>query len=883
MTNEQLPVYLTDKCDIFFEGSLISKERIIKNYADFFAASFSKEHHSVSIALHTGSVCFDVISLITAALGCLLLDDTQNSDIIDSLEIGQKVLYGGTRQSIFLWNGLEKQNNIKYISMMKIRQDKHIGECKDFTRVPYEKGKGKIIPYYGDAQTTDGRGRKEQKNKRSEFLSYLFGLPAAEAPNISGVSVVVIAERGTFDRISKGLQIAYGDKKRLGLLDLVTASYYSDSGEEHRYPGNAAQNDPVLKITRKVSTARELVLDKSGNKTIGLLVSNSESMARGSSELKDLLSRNSLRFVHIAANIDSDNAEYIIETQEDANVFACTKDYLLQNSRPPQEKNDLTVELHRQIKNIVQNTISTVIVEGGCSWRDFRTAKEALYAIRKSDWNDYSKDRFMIIANSLLNLFTTAVFPMEVLKKVIDAGKLLSAVSSPSSKINELWELTNSAGSMDEQCMYVADVLERLYSTILSECPKCNALVQRLSMADTQKIAVVVPKAYYIDVLNADNSLTGKEVCFVTANRFENSEQYDEIIVVGDFIGKRFDPLKCRSASKITVLLYECETYWFKQKKKKAASFEHTLNSKLGVIGDDLPDNDQIPSSDNDEHQDINRFVEDATDLDQYIDEISTFDLGKFVTKVSGSAGNALTAEISAVGRFVSGEQILFTKYYEAVVFETVKGTVIETSAENLSAGDILVFAKRDDNTRNMVDFIYENLQTSGRFNADILEATERASYWKEALREYRKIHGLSYRDIAKGLQQLGSSLQEMSIRQWLIEESHVVGPREEKTMEQIAEFTQDSYLLGDTHGYFEACRIVRRQRKEILELIGKAITDKLSGHVPPKGSVFEVVYDNVENLSETLELESITLFDEPVTVPINIINKPITDWEVET
>ena len=76
MTTEQLPGHLTDRCDIYFEGSLISKERIIRNYADFLAASFSGESRTVSIGLHTGSVCFDVISLITAALGCLYIDDS---------------------------------------------------------------------------------------------------------------------------------------------------------------------------------------------------------------------------------------------------------------------------------------------------------------------------------------------------------------------------------------------------------------------------------------------------------------------------------------------------------------------------------------------------------------------------------------------------------------------------------------------------------------------------------------------------------------------------------------------------------------------------------------------------------------------------------------
>ncbi len=46
----------------------------------------------------------------------------------------------------------------------------------------------------------------------------------------------------------------------------------------------------------------------------------------------------------------------------------------------------------------------------------------------------------------------------------------------------------------------------------------------------------------------------------VTANRFDATLVYDEVIAVGDIAGKRFNPLKCRAAKDITVLLYENET-----------------------------------------------------------------------------------------------------------------------------------------------------------------------------------------------------------------------------------------------------------------------------------------------------------------------------------
>lgn len=874
MMNEQVLFRLTDRCDIYFENSLISKERIIKKYADFFVSSISNDGHSVSVALHTGSVCFDIVSFITAALACVSFDETDAESIIASLNVGDMVLYRNER---YRWCGSEFRDGKQYIVL---EQDRHGKNGKTTVWALFDTNKSLIRPYYGASELTDGRGIKRKDTNRADFISYVLGVTASEIPSVTGVSTVIVAERGMFDRLSKGLRIAYGNGKSIGLLDVVTASYFSDSGEEYQYGSNPAKTEPVLKITGKISTARDLVLDKRGNKIIGLMVIGADAAAKGGSELTDLLGRKHLKFAHIAAGIDSECVKDIIESQEDAAVFACTKEFLLQNSLPLQEKNALTVELDRQIDNIVNNFLTTIIVDGGCSWEDLRKAKEALYIIKKSEWNDAAKNSFLITSHSLLNLFITAVFPIEILEKAVMDGKLITGISSPALRIRELWSLADNSGSMKYQCAYVIDVLERLYQTGFIGCPKHEALKQYLDSSVGRKIAVIVPKAYYIDILGADETLNRQDVTIVTANRFDNSDRYDKVIVVGDFSGKRFDPLKCRAAADITVLLYECETHWFKHKKRKAVIFENRLNSRLGVLDDDTLDD--VDSKDGiAEDEDMDVFTEEAVDLEQYIGKISSFDIGKFTARASGSSGNTLTSEVYAIGRFTSGEQILFSKYYNAVVFDSVKGIVIETDVDDLSAGDQLVFAKRDDYTRNMVDYIYESLQTAGLLSAEVLDATEKSAYWKEALREYKRNHGFSYRDISRELQKLGSSLQEVTVRQWLIEESHIVGPRDEITLQQIAVLTQDFYLLRDTHSYFEACRIVRHQRKEILELIGKAITDKLSGHKPPKGGILEVVYDNVESLSETLELDGISILDEPVTVPINLINKPITDWEV--
>ena len=873
MTDQQVLFRLTENCDIFFEDSLISKELIIQKYADFFAASISSKERSSSVALHTGSVCFDIVTFIMAALACVSMDETDADEIIATLQDGDMVLYKNER---YRWRGIEMMNDRLYL---KLEQDGRRGNGVSTNWCPYETSKGFVKPYNGTSDVTDGRGIRKKKSNRTDFISYITGKPISEIPAITGVSAVIVADRASFDRIQKGLRIDY-DGKSISLLDIVPASYYTDGDEPYQFGSNPSKAEPVLKIAGKVSVARDLVLDKHGNRAVGLMVIGSETASKGSSELEDLLGRKSLKFTHISMSIDSENAEEYIGEDENSVVFACTKEFLLQHSKPTIVSNPLTLELDRQVENIVNNEVTTDVIDGGCSWDVYQKTRNALFVLRQSDWDEDRKKNFIVPAYSLLNLFTTAVFPMESLESAVANGELQLGVASPSAKISELWKAAESSGSFESQCIFVADALDDLYKSILKDSPKYQALRELVTNSFGKKIAIIIPKAYYADILKKEPLFSSKHIYIITANRFDASQSYDKVIVVGDFSGKRFDALKCRAAADIIVLLYECETHWFKRRKRKTLKFEKKLNLISGLNADS---NESDIEEVEDDDETVERFEGESLDLEEYIDTISVFDIQKFVAEVTGSDGNAPMSEVTVIGRFTSNEQIMFSKYYKAVVYNpsNAKEPIAETDVDKLSAGDRLVFTKRDDFTRNIVDSIFEVLQTSGKLSKDVLDATEKAQWWKEVLRDYQQRNNLSYRQLAKQLNGFGCTVQEQGIRQWLVPDSRIVGPREEATLRQIAEMTRDSYLMNDVSGYFNACRTVRRQRKKILELIGNAIEDKLSGNQPPHGSELKIVYDNVENLSEILELEVITFLDEGVSVPINLINKPITDMEV--
>jgi len=865
-----------NKCDIYYGDALISKENLLKQYAMFLNELITTSDHNVSFALHTGSLCFDIVSFVLFAIGGLTYNLNSNDDILASLMVGDMVMYSNERHR---WLDTTERDGTLYIILEQDGKGRN-GKLTRF--LPYENNKHLIRPYYGASAKTDGRGIRRRKTHREEFLSLICGIPESEVPVEVNTSVVIVTERAEFADVCKKLRIVYGPGKEIGILDIAPACYYTSSGTAIQFGTNLTKAEAVLKVTNRIGTARELELDKSGNTSVGLLISGLTSLIDGGTELADLLRRKSLQFVHITAPLCADLSENILDLTDDASVFACTKDFLISNAGTISSQNPLTYELYCQISNVVDNKVLSISIAGGMNWEDYKQIRTWLSILKQSSWQNDRKEEFILSAYALLNLLTTAPFSMDFLNDTIASGVVHSAVQAPFARIENLRSMADTAGLVSELCHQIVDELELQYYETKVECPKAMYLQRYIAEHKGKKIAVVIPKAYYADIIRCMiwfDELPEPKPVLVSVNRFCVTDRYDYILAVGDFSSKKFNAFQCYSAREIDVLLYDCEAKTFRHKRQKADLLSQRLNRRI---------NKQIDYQYEESRTDVESVTEIETTIaefaafDLYVENIGAFDIKQFVSNAIDIGGRSILSEVRYVGVFTTGEQILFSKYYSPIVFDSNAGTVVETSVEKLSSGDLLVFTKRDDYTKNIVDYIYDQLMSLHRLNNQISDATEKAFYWKEALREYKEKHNYTFQTITQKLKEQGSSLSVMAVRQWLTEDGHIVGPRKEESFYHIAQVTQDPYLLADPSAYFRACQVVRHERGEILKLIAKAINDKLSGHMPVSGSVLEVVYDNVENLSEILEIDSISCLDETINVPINIVNRPITESEVQ-
>ena len=867
---------LLEKCDIYYGDALISKEDILRQYAKFVADSLSVQDRSISFALHTGSVCFDIISVVAISLGIFSYNLSTNDDILAALNIDDMVMFQNERHR---WKGTRTIGGKVYIDL---EQDGRGRNGKLLRSIPYEQNKHIIKPYYGTSSKTDGRGVRRRKTNREDFFSYVYDISISDVPVEIDSSVVVVADRTEFSDICRNLRIVYGQEKQIGLLDLIPASYYTSNGSAFQFGTNPTKAEAVLKVAGKIETARDLVLDRTGKKVVGLLISGITSLLDNGTELADLLRRKSLRFVYITSPMQTELCENILNLYADSFVFACTREFLSQCVTRRTSHNILTDELYRQVSNVLHNEFVAVNVGGGMDWDRYKELKSKLILLKQSNWTNDGKEDFILSAYTLLNILTTAPFSMDCLEEIIRSGEIHSAVISPYIRIQRLREISDTSGSMKEICDQIVDGLELQYSNLKTVSPKCDSMRRHIEAHKGANIAIVLPKAYYADVIASMPwfiNLPGPKPKLTTVNRFNIADEYDYILVIGDIGSKRFNALQCYSAKTIDVLLYDCEEKTFRHRQYKEEKLSRRLNRHISAQKGEVYEED-AQDKDIESPEEIDMIITEASDFDQYIENIGSFDIKKLISSAMAGSARDAVSEVRYVGVFTTGERILFSKFYGPIVFDSNAGTVAETSVEKLSPGDLLVFTKRNDYTHNIVDYIYDQLISLRRLNEQIIDATEKAFYWKEALREYKEKNEYTYQMLSRKLKEYGSSLTAMTVRQWLTEDGHIVGPRDEKTFEQIANLTQDPYLMKDPHSYYEGCRIVRRERREILGLIAKAINDKLSGHVPAAGSIYEVVYDNVENLSEIMEIDNILRLDEVMNVPINLVNRPISESE---
>lgn len=856
-----LMMELIKRCDICIGNKVVSKELLMRTFASFISKTIEKDKHNVGIVLHTGSKCFDAMLLSYAALSNILYNNTDSEELILSLNPGDTVMYKKQRH---IFCGFVNQTiNLASAEILEEGDYILLQQGNSYTCIA-RKGWSNITPYMGKSQRMDGRGIRRDNGKRKDFFENVLDIHGSDIPSTIDTSTVIVMSKDESRDLIQGLSFRYGEKS-IRYTELVTASYYTEN-DEYQYGQNPAKVEPVIKITGKISVARKLLLKKEWNRNIGLIVLGEENLRKGQLELPELIERKSIQYVYLCTHVDSDCSRTLLENYPDAELFACTKDFLLDNTKITIEENIYTQQLVDQVDAIIDHEIQA-IKQGELVGRDnYRSFKRAMHVIKGTEYDSEEKDDFVIQAFSLMNLFITAPFSMERLENAIISENIVK-VKTPSERMKALEE------SVSQFPEYIADnmqkaveILNNAYTNVYGSTYKERALQKILRENYKNRVCVVVPKQYYATILKKMHPYAAKTE-FTTANKFNNEKLYDLIICVGNFSGKRFDIFRCKSARQLLVILYEEEEYQYRKKTKLAAKIEHNMNIRSTI--------DVLDETYYEEPETVDDEITEELDLiDAEVNEMLGNAMVRAVRNYTEASGRGGLTEIAAVAKFDSEEVAFFTPNYKAYVLAEEGSSIKETKVADLAEGDTLIFTRSTAKTRDIVDELLQELVESKRISKNLIIAYEMSKEWREILIDYMNENSLTEKLMVKRMIKSGIPVQEMTVRNWLDPDSHTVGPRKMESIEQIGVVTGNRNLQIRARDYFEACRETRRVRRKILDAIGSATLAKITGKELKEDSILLTVNEKLDALSVVLQIEHISFTEE--TVPVYMTNRPV-------
>lgn len=855
------------KCDICLNGNVISRELLLEKFSEFVLSTMEKKKHNIGIILHTGSVCFDALLLSWTAISNILYNKTSTDDVIFSLEPGDIVLYySGTIGQRYYFKGFENDDNGN--PRVILQQDD-----KSQRKLVGKKSWSRIIPYNGSSMSMDGKGlRRESKNKkRSEFLKSVLEMQESDITQIVDTSTVIVMPHDESEELINGLSFRFNGTD-VKLTELVPISYYTESGS-HPCGGNPAKAEPVIKIAGNVSVARKLMLQRGGNKNIGLIIMGNKAYRRGELEVPELLERQSIQYVYLCLHIDSETSGKLISEYEEAEVFACTKDFLLSNSLESVNKNAFTAQLDDQVNAIIDKEINEISIHGFSDWESYKTFQQAIFHIKSSDYLGEDKDDFVIQAYSLMNLFLTAVFPIRELECYIAEGRAVN-IETPAQRLDRLTVYSlEFPDHLRKTAETVLSILKTAYAQLYEKSDKGKALFDILTDAYGLNVAIVVPKAYYAVLIESKirqclpDCINKIEI--VTASRFDNAKLYDLIVVVGNISKTCFDVFRCCASQVIDVLLCDAESYKFKKRARVSKRAEHILNQRSTIKLDD-------------EYEEIELANEDEIDAVEKIDEeMSHLSDMTFIKSIHyypdyGDSGRSMADVIAAV-KFDTGEKAFLSKNYKAYVLDEAQNLVKEVGVADLREGDTIVFTRSNSKTRDIVEFILQYMLENGLLPSAVDEAYYRSRQWKTTLVEYMKRTGVTARSIAERMIRNGVSVQANTIMIWLDEDAHMVRPREEDSIRQIALVVGDEELFDHAEDCFRAGTVIYRERDKIRSAIGQAILQRITGQKSDNNQIASIISDKIEDAAVVLNIETIVSINK--SFPINVVNRPLSDY----
>jgi len=841
---------------VLYEGIELNKFKALKEYSEYLCEIIdSEDKHTAAISLHTGSVYYQLMAIALAALGCLFYRNTDTTELVESLSPGdlliidgQRVRFQGVKTGAQLGINLRQWAGVEYFTWEYNQGRQYI---------PLEQAKQKnIVLYQGTSENLGGQGikAKEPLKPRKDFLTtFLKDKVVGDISSEINHSIAIVLDRNTAERFYRGIYFTYNNTK-VALSDLVTAAYYSED-DCYQIGNNPTKEEPIIKFYSKISTCREAIIDNKQKRIIGCVIGD-EHLWVSNSETHDISDRKGLKFVLLSGK--TDYTRYINWYESDEYKFYAQVPEIVEDFLDDEAKSLSKRPFQKELSLFARRCIEEQVLYCNSDRNDLYAVKKKILRIKRECFDSEGKENFIISSWFLLNLCRSAFFPLSYCDKAFNR-KLISWTIKE--KLDHIRNYCNTlAGENRGDADFVYAIIEKIVKSLYDSNPKGELIKERMMKGKVD--CIVATKAYYeaLFLLWLEECNVTVRPKVVTISAFEKSIGFNRAIFTTGYYDFEFNPYGDFGYGMAELLLYDYEKSQVGLLKKRAAKGRKLIHDKNAKK--------YVSEEATDEYEELAGQTEDIqfeTELGKMAQDLLLKEAYHNIALSSGKGDG--TAKIDKVITFASGCVGYFTKYYKA--YKINGSEVVEVELDELRIGDSIVFTKQSEN-KDIVDLLLTQLIVEQYKNTKYPEYYRFSVQWKEKLREYMYINLLTYQELIERLRHVGCTKHYATVRSWLVEESHIVGPRDLGDYEAISRLVQLEESPADIK---KSCDEIRSLRMRILDLLGKAIIRGM--FTDNKDRLSELVYEKAENLTQIEQITSINDSVAEVRLPVYLINKP--------
>ncbi|WP_026489170.1 DrmE family protein [Butyrivibrio sp. XBB1001] len=856
------------KCEVVLDGDVVSNELIVE-VASRFLVDTIKESHTSSVFLHTGSIVYDAIAFVLLALINIIFDENDIDDKSGALEVGSVVSYEGDKKNLLY---IYKGNSDRMPGMIELV------EVKDPTgkRFISQNSIGKLVPYYGKATDIKGRGVRTTKSKRMEFLSDILELDASQITATAKLSTVVMIDNEKLDYLLDNIILNFVDKdKTYELLDLVTVTYYTDT-KEFRKKGNASNVEPAIKATNSILRARELVIDRDQNDVIGFVALNAKSYKKGLNDFESLFRRRKLRYSWLIAPIEKNQLlEGLLDS--DAEMLSLTPNIIRNMNVTFTPNNDTSLSLYKELESVAYRRIRYEVVNSTFKWSQYKKVRTTIKYLLDNSGDDINVIQFARWAYSMLKLLNMAFFDI---KEYEDNARKLGLETREEIIAKQKEIIVLFADYLQDKANEVLTYISSIYQDFCIKNPKKDYIKKYVFDKGYNRILFVVPGRNYEQIcdsyIKSNMRFRNFKYRITTESRVKDMQlsSYDCVIFPALLNYDAINPYSLMSANEVVIFIYDTQIRLCKFLEREFHLFVKRLEEKCpSELTEKIIYEDDAILSDSKE---IETIVEEDTE-EHVIDDVfrNMFLQAEMYQSREYFLGGGTREKGIEVCRYAqcdSGEKLLFSKGYTAYVVDSLRGEVVEKDVDAIEAGDQLIFTINDDKTKDIVDDLLCELCDR---NEEVNDAYKLVKRWKEDFRELKDSNDWTYVDIVKMFDKAGCVVTAQTIRQWIDEDSHIVGPKEKEMFIYIGRVLCDKEVEENYQRFAEATQVVRRIRTRILKLIQSVVVDDLNGSKQIEEKMFADMIDEIRKIAIIRQIEHIENI-EPFKISINRANRPL-------